>query len=261
MTDKDKTNTLSAEHKRLARSSIRVPWAALLIIFVFFLGLGSGYLLWGRGTAEAAAANAAQPQAQQPTTAEQTAQGELQVPENVTRYDVPVDDDYIHGPQDAPITIVEFSDYECPYCQSWYQQVWLRLREEYADQVRLVYRDFPLPGHPNAIPAAEAANCAGEQGKYYEYHDLLFGGSLGLNPEAYLSYAKQAGLNQSDFETCIEERRYQAEVDADAQWAAELGVSSTPTFFINGIPLIGAQPYEVFKQVIDLELAGKIPTQ
>jgi protein-disulfide isomerase len=265
MTDKDKTNPLSAEHKRLARSSIRVPWTVLLVILVFFLGLGSGWLIWGRGTAEAAAANVAQPQPQaqqqQPTTAGQAAQGELQVPESVTRYDVPVDDDYIHGPQDAPITIVEFSDYECPFCQRWYQEVWLRLKEEYPTQVRLVYRDFPLPNHPNAISAAEAANCAGEQGKYFEYHDLLFGGSLGLNPEAYLSYAKEAGLNQSDFRTCIEERRYQAEVEADAKWASELGVSSTPTFFINGIPLIGAQPYEVFKQVIDLELAGKIPTE
>jgi predicted DsbA family dithiol-disulfide isomerase len=83
---------------------------------------------------------------------------------------------------------------------------------------------------------------------------------MGLSTDAYLSYAGELGLNLDDFKQCLEERRYQAEVEADLAWASELGVSSTPTFFINGIPLVGAQPFEAFKQVIDLELAGKIPT-
>ncbi len=260
MTDKAKSQSLSTERKKLARGGSQFPWLVLLIPLIFFLGLGAGYLLWGRETAQAKADTQQAAQDAQSASAN-TAQGQAQVPENVTRYDVPVDDDYSHGPADAPITIIEFSDYECPYCQRWYEQVWLRLREEYPTQVRLVYRDFPLPSHPNAIPAAEAANCAGAQGKYYDFHDLLFGGGLGLTPEAYLSYAKQLDLDQAEFEQCIEERRYQVEVDADLKWASELGVSSTPTFFVNGIPLIGAQPYEAFKQVIDLELAGKIPTE
>jgi protein-disulfide isomerase len=262
MTDKGKTNTLTDERKRMARNSSHVPWLALLILLVFFAGFGSGWWIRGRGDDQAAmpAGQGAQ-DSQQTTAADQSAQGEVQIPEKVTRYDVPVDDDYGYGPEDAPITIVEFSDYECPFCQRWYQEVWLRLREEYADQVRLVYRDFPLTNHPNAIPAAEAANCAGEQGKYFQFHDLLFGGSRGLSNESYLAYAQQIELDQQEFKTCLDERRYQSEVDADLQWAVELGVSSTPTFFINGIPLIGAQPYEVFKQVIDLELAGKIPLE
>jgi protein-disulfide isomerase len=236
------------------RRQVKFPWLAVLVPLAFLLGLGTGYFLWGTKALQAA---------QQPQTVASAEQAVAQVtvPADVQRYDIPVDDDYIYGNADAPITIVEFSDFECPYCQRWYDQVWTRLREEYPDQVRLVYRDFPLPGHPNSTPAAEAANCAGEQDEYYAFHDLLFKGELGLSIDAYLSYAGELGLNQDDFKQCLEERRYQAEVEADAAWAANLGVSSTPTFFINGIPLVGAQPYEVFKQVIDLELAGKIPTE
>ncbi len=237
--------------KKERRRQVKFPWVAVLVPIAFLLGLGIGYFLWG---AKALQANAAQA-TQQAQAAEQ-----VNIPENVQRFDVPVDDDYVYGNADAPITIVEFSDYECPYCQRWFDQVWTRLREEYPEQVRLVYRDFPLPGHPNATPAAEAANCAGEQDVYYAFHDLLFSGRLGLSADAYLGYADELELNLADFKQCLEERRHQAEVEADAAWAADLGVSSTPTFFINGIPLVGAQPYEVFKQVIDMELAGKIPT-
>jgi len=237
--------------KKERRRQVKFPWLAVLVPLAFLVGLGTGYFLWG---AKALQANAAQ-------AAQQTqATGQVNIPENVQRFDVPVDDDYVYGNADAPITIVEFSDFECPYCQRWYDQVWTRLKEEYPDQVRLVYRDFPLPGHPNATPAAEAANCAGEQEAYYAFHDLLFSGKMGLSTDAYLSYAGELGLNLDDFKQCLEERRYQAEVEADLAWASELGVSSTPTFFINGIPLVGAQPFEAFKQLIDLELAGKIPT-
>ena len=244
--------------KKDLRRQVKFPWLAVLLPLAFLLGLGIGYFLWGTKALQAETAQAAQ-QTQTAASAEQAA-AQVTVPADVQRFDVPVDDDYVYGNVDAPITIVEFSDFECPYCQRWYDQVWTRLKEEYPDQVRLVYRDFPLPGHPNATPAAEAANCAGEQEAYYAFHDLLFNGELGLSTDAYLSYAAELGLNQDDFMQCLEERRYQAEVEADAAWAAELGISSSPTFFINGIPLVGAQPYEVFKQVIDLELAGKIPT-
>jgi protein-disulfide isomerase len=246
----DKTNpgitkkAASAERKRAARRGF--PWAVVLMPLVFMMGLGVGYLVWGMNIGEAVAA-------------EPQAQPAVQIPEQVQRFDVPVDDDYIYGPEDAPITIVEFSDYECPYCKRWYDQVWLRLREEYPDEIRLVYRDLPLPGHPNAIPSAEAANCAGEQDKYWQFHDLLFSDKYGLNAQAYLDYAGELGLDMEAFRQCVEERRYKEEVEADLAWASQLGVSSTPTFFINGIPLVGAQPFEVFQQVIDLELSGEIP--
>jgi protein-disulfide isomerase len=222
-------------------------WVAVLVPLALLLGLGAGYLIWGLNSGQAAA------------TAPGAEQAQIQIPEEVTRYNIPVDDDPIYGPVDAPITIVEFSDYECPYCMRWQEEVWKQLKEEYPTQVRLVYRDFPLPSHPNALPAAMAANCANEQDKYWEYHDLLFSGANGLNTDAYLQYAQELKLDLDAFQTCLDENRYEAEVLADLDWASQLGVSSTPTFFLNGIPLVGAQPYEVFKQVIDLELEGKIP--
>jgi protein-disulfide isomerase len=123
----------------------------------------------------------------------------------------------------------------------------------------MVYRDFPLFSiHPNAMPAAEAANCAYEQGSFWEFHDKLFGMELALSAEAYRQYAQDLGLDVDAFNECVETRRYQDEVQADYAYASELGVRSTPTFFINGIALVGAQPYEVFQQVIDKELAGEL---
>ena len=132
--------------------------------------------------------------------------------------------------------------------------------EAYGDKVRLVYRDFPLYGvHPNAESAAEAANCAGEQDQYYDFHNLLLSGQKEFGAETYSQYAQSLKLNMDTFKSCMDEHRYLAEVKADYEYASQLGVRSTPTFFVNGLAVVGAQPFEVFQQVIDLELAGKIP--
>ncbi len=117
-------------------------------------------------------------------------------PIEVVRYPVTEADNPAIGPADAPIVIIEFSDFECPFCTRWHQQVWPRLQEVYGDKIRLVYRDFPLYSlHPNAGPAAEAANCANEQGRFWEYHDLLFAAEQGLGREAYEAYASQLNLD------------------------------------------------------------------
>jgi protein-disulfide isomerase len=232
----------------------RIHLYAVLIPLAFVIGLASGYLLWGRPAENAIVQASQQPQAQaqaQPPT--------QSTPQNVKRYDVSEDDNYSYGPSDAPITIIEFSDYQCPFCRRWYSDTWLQLREDYKGKIRLVYRDFPLFSiHSEAGPAALAANCAGEQGKYYEYHDLLFS-SDAFGAAVYEQYASQLGLNMTQFKQCITDKKFEEEVNADFQYASNLGINSTPTFFINGIPLVGAQPYDVFKQVIDQELAGKIP--
>jgi len=222
-------------------------WLVWLVILpiVFALGLGTGYVMWGKNSASTEPASAA-----------------VQVPENVTRYDVPTDGDPSVGPEDAKITIVEFSDYQCPYCKRWNDEVLSRLLQEYPNDVRFVYRDFPLTSiHPEAFPAAVAANCAGAQGDYWVYHTALFSQKYGLSESAYEKYASELGLDTTVFTQCLQDTRQSDEVAADMNFAANLGVSSTPTFFINGIALVGAQPYDVFKQVIDLELAGKIPKQ
>lgn len=242
---------------------LQTNWMPLwLIPIVFMLGLGAGYLIWGRNALPATAALdpsatpvtenvAAQPA--DPTPAEATE------PPTVRRYDIPVDDDPSLGPVDAAITLIEFSDYECPFCTRWHTEVFGPLLEKYPDQVRFVYRDFPLPSHPNAIPAAEAANCANEQGAFWEYHDQLFKTTQGLNTTLYTKIASDLNLDAEKFKQCIEKRTYQAEVDADFQFAANLGVTSTPTFFLNGIPIVGAQPFEFFDEVVRRELAGEIP--
>lgn len=236
----------------------RVHLFAFLVPASFILGFGLGYLVWGRAPVRIQTGTAAQSEASNSST---TAQAEDQNTQpRVVRYDVPVDDDPALGPENAPITIIEFSDYECSYCRRWHSEVFGKLIETYPEQVRLVYRDFPLSSiHANAFPAAEAANCANEQNAFWEFHDKLFSMELGLGTEAYRRYASELGLDTQAFIECMESHRYQDEVQADYDFAAKLGVSSTPTFFINGIAIVGAQPFEVFQQVIEKELAGEIP--
>jgi len=210
------------------------PFIHLFIPVAFVLGLGSGYLLWGPKTAPAEAG----------TT-------------GVQRVTVSTDGDPSIGPDDAPVTIVEFSDYQCPYCQAWYQQVFDLLLANYPGQIRFVYRDLPLPGHPESLPAAEAAHCAGEQGAYWKFHDALFSGQYALGRAAYEQYAADLGLDTAAFTSCLDDHRNQAEVKADAADAARLGLTGTPSFVINGRILIGALPFEDFKAIIDQELAVK----
>ncbi len=226
-------------------------WISIFIPLAFAFGLGIGYLAWGRGMAGQSAQQAAQPKAQ--AGAEQEAQTTPQ------RYDIPIgENDPSRGPTDAAVTIIEFSDYECPYCQRFHQQVVSQIWEEYEGQIRYVFKDFPLTNvHPNSLPAASAALCANEQDAFWEYHEMLFSMKEGLSDEAYLTYAEDLGLDLDAFSQCVEENRYEEDVLSDLQMAAELGVNSTPTFLINGLPVIGAQPFEVFSQVIDQELAAE----
>jgi len=234
-----------------------VFFAALLPI-TFVLGLAVGYIFWGRGGAVSDGQVAAVPTAVVPAD-QNDDQAAAPTQQNVRRYDVPVDDDYILGPEDAPITLVEFSDYECPFCRRWHEEVWPQLQEAFPGQIRLVYRDFPLSNiHFNANSAAEAANCAGEQGQYYEFHARLFG-SDELGSAVFEQYATDLKLDMTKFKDCMATNRTRDEVQADFEFASNLGISSTPTFFINGLAIVGAQPFEVFQQVIEKELAGEIP--
>jgi protein-disulfide isomerase len=175
-----------------------------------------------------------------------------------TRYDIPTDGFYARGPADAPITIVEFSDYQCPFCRRWHDEVSKDLFEAYPGKIRLVYRNLPLTSiHPDAFPAAEAALCAGDQDAYWQFHDKLFASEL-LGNAVYLQYAQDLKLDTTAFEACLKDKTHQAAIQADSDFAMNLGVRSTPTFFVNGLAIVGAQPLDVFKQVIDKELAGEI---
>lgn len=256
-------NTYNPIEDTEPKSKLGGLWLILLPFAAFALGIGVGYLAWGQQSIDSSVmADAVQATiAAQPTSEEQPAAGIPQEPpQDIKRYDVPVDDDYIYGSEDAPITIVEFSDFQCPYCSRWYVEVLEPLLAMYPGQIRFVYRDFPLISiHPEAVPAAVAANCAGEQGKYYDFHNSIFSGDYGLSADAYKKYAADLGLDNDAFATCIEEDRYRDEVMADLEWATGFGVQSTPTFFVNGIPMVGAQPLEMFTTLIDWELEGKLP--
>jgi protein-disulfide isomerase len=169
---------------------------------------------------------------------------------------VSVDDDPAWGPEDAPVVMVEFSDFQCPFCGRFHQETYPRIREVYGDRIRFVYRDLPLPQiHPDAILAAQAAECADEQGAFWPYHDLLFSNQQDLSRTALGSYATQLELSIEVFNQCLDTERYQQEVSSDMQAADSYGIRGTPTFFINGRPIVGAQPFEVFAAVIDEELA------
>jgi protein-disulfide isomerase len=144
-----------------------------------------------------------------------------------------------------------------PFGKKFNDEVFHPLLEQYPEQIKFVYRNLPLTSiHDNAVPAAEAAMCAGEQGYYWQFHEMLF--EKGLGDSAYRKYAQELGLNITAFSACLADHRYQETVIADSEFAADLGIRSTPTFFINGLAIIGAQPLEVFEKVIDAELAGEI---
>jgi len=164
-----------------------------------------------------------------------------------------IENDAIKGYPDAPITIVEFSDYECPFCERFYSQTFNQIESEYIDngKVKFVYRDFPLNNHPNAQKAAEAAECAGEQGKYYKMHDQLFESGVTGGVTAFKEYAKTIGLDQEEFNSCLDSGAMASEVKKDMADGQKLGVRGTPAFFINGELISGAQPYSVFKSKID----------
>lgn len=213
---------------------------AVLLPVLFALGLGLGWLLWGADSPSNEQANQPAPTAP------------------VRRVEVEVGDSPTLGQANAPVTIIEFSDYECPYCARWHQQVYKRLMKEYEGKIRFVYRDFPLDNiHPNARPAAMSAHCAGAQDAYFTFHDALFSYQYGLGREAYLKYAAELGLDVQAFEACLNEQPFADKVEANLRYGLSIGVSSTPTFFINGIAVVGAQPYEVFQQLIEKELAGQ----
>jgi protein-disulfide isomerase len=160
------------------------------------------------------------------------------------------------GPAAAPIQIVEFSDFQCPYCQKANPTV-EQVLSTYGDRIHFVYRHFPLPNHPNAQPAAEAAQCAAEQDKFWAYHDKLFASPSRLAASDLKQHAVELGLDPLKFNTCVDTRKYKAQIESDRQAGEEAGVNGTPAFFVNGRMLSGAQPFEAFKRVIDDELSMK----
>ena len=161
----------------------------------------------------------------------------------------------LRGPSDAPVVIVEFSDYQCPFCRRAQPTV-QEVLAKYGDRVSHSFRDFPIDElHPQARKAAEAARCAGEQGKFWEYHKLLFDNFGRLGRDSLAAHAASLQLNHGAFSACLDSGKFAAAVEADYQEGQRLGVDSTPQFFVNGVRVTGSQPFSVFERIINAELA------
>jgi protein-disulfide isomerase len=238
----------------------RSHFYSFLVVFAFTAGILVGYLVWG---VLAPAQMAASPQ---PAVAQAQGQAPLaQVPvptaePTFTRYDIPTEGFPSLGPEDAKIVLVEFSDFQCPFCKRWHDEVYQALLAAYPGQIRLVYRNLPLISlHPEAMSSAIASLCANDQGAYWPFHEKLFSSELELGREAYVKYAADLELDGTAFGSCLDSGKFDDFIKQDMDFSLSLGVRSTPTFFVNGLAVVGAQPLDVFKQVIDKELAGEIP--
>lgn len=232
------------ENQAAARDTVTLKRSHLyagLTVLTFALGVLVGYFIWGYGTP-------------QPGVYKIETRGAPSL-----------------GPDDAPIVIVEFSDYQCPYCAKWYAEVFNPLLQQYPEQVRIVFRNYPLSFHQNAVAAAEAALCAGDQDAYWKFHNELFENNAILNSQdgsvlglgTYSQFARDLGLDLKAFEKCMSEHKYKEVILDDMNYAENLppdkngekAVGGTPTFFINEHRLGGAYPIEYFQQIIDAELA------
>jgi len=226
----------------------RTHFYSVMVVLAFAVGILVGYITWGRGgpAQPAVTAPAQAPGAQAPSPGEDS---------GFTRYDIPSEGFPSVGPENAQIVLIEFSDFGCSFCAKWHNETYEDLLAAYPDKIRFVYRHVPF----RAFPAAEAVMCANEQNAFWPYHDKLFSYEYDLAEEGFIQYAEDLNLDVDTFSTCLSDHRFQDDVQKDMDFATQLGVSGTPTFFINGFAIIGAQPLEAFTQLIDQELAGELP--
>lgn len=237
----------------------KIVYIVLLLAFLIIGYLvGSIFPLKGGGVT-ALGNNAAAPQGQDPNAAAPQAPAAPN-PEEVLK-SLDMGHFPVKGQEDAPVTIVEFSDFECPFCGRFYADTLSQIVTEYIDtgKAKLYYRHYPLSFHPNATPLALASECANDQGKFWEMHDIIFeataaGTSSTATADTMKQWAVDLGLNADTFNNCLDNKTHQDKVDEDFEAGGAVGVSGTPTFYINGKQLVGAQPFSAFKAIIDEEL-------
>ena len=167
------------------------------------------------------------------------------------------DDDPVLGSARAPVVIVEFGDFQCPYCKRFHDEARVEIVKKYVNtgKAKIVYRDFPIENiHLAARPAAEASECADDQGKFWEYHDALYTRQASITTMDFVALAAELGMDKKKFADCVSIRKYQDEVTADYQAGVKAGVDGTPAFFINGAKISGAQPFSVFETAIEAAL-------
>ncbi|MBN1960820.1 MAG: DsbA family protein [Deltaproteobacteria bacterium] len=174
-------------------------------------------------------------------------------PDRDTVYSVPIDNSPVKGPNDALVTLVIISEFQCPFSKRATATL-EEIEKTYSNDIRFVFKHNPLPFHNRALPAANAATCANEQGKFWKMHDLLFAEQQSLDDAGLEAKAKTIGLNIDKFKNCLSSNKYSNQIKSDQTLAVRLGARGTPAFFINGKFLSGAQPFPAFKALIDAEL-------
>lgn len=165
----------------------------------------------------------------------------------------------VKGAENAKVIIVEFSEYQCPFCKRYVDETYVKIMENYGDKIKYIFRDYPLPFHQHGQATAQAARCAGDQQKYWEYHDKLFAEkerwSTGEDiTETLVVFSTELGLDSNSFRDCLTSGEYAQAIKDDFALGQKVGISGTPSFFINGRKLVGAQPFEKFKNIIEEEL-------
>lgn len=242
-----------------------LPWLIAWTVLVFVAGVGLGVILdnlvWGTpplGQAQLASSADELVDEYPPVEDDSFLDQLAELLDTANRADFPIDESApSRGDENAPITMVLFEDYECPYCSEFHSENFPKIMENYGDQMRVVYYDFPLTAiHPQAMNASNAARCANEQGKFSEFSDALFALNTKLSEAQNRNIAESLGLSLDQFDTCVSETRYQDEIQGNFFTAAQFGISSTPTMIINGFFVYGNQPYEVFELIMDYELVA-----
>lgn len=222
----------------------------MIVMLVFMISINtqltklSNTLESGTGNIVAAAQPAAPTQPTAPTVAPSVV--------------LSADDDAVRGDSNAPVEIIEFSDFECPFCARFYSDTLGQIEKNYIEtgKVKLIFRDFPLGFHAQAQKASEAAECAADQDAFWEMHDMLFEKGVVGGVATFKQYAADLGLETDTFDTCLDSGEHAAEVQKDFADGQSAGVSGTPSFFINGKKIVGAQPYSVFQAEIEAALNG-----
>lgn len=253
-TKQDDSFTIRIPRLSFKNNSLNMYLVFTIVIFAFILGMLTNKILYLESKLKSDKVAAAQPtQAAQPLRNE---------PPQI----VNVDNGHLAvlGKTDAKVTIVEFSDFQCPFCDSFYTDTLPQLKEKYIDtgKVQLYYRHFPLNSiHPNAQRAALASECANAQNKFWDYHDILFKNQETWSPQtlsdatnSFVDYAGQLGMSTDEFRSCLESERQKKGVEDDIAAANKAQVDGTPAFFINGYRLTGAQPFSEFETIIEQEL-------
>lgn len=246
--------TLRIPKLQFKDTTLNVYLVFTLIIFAFILGMLTNKVLYLENQVKNPTANANVA----PTDALQPTEAPAQI--------VKVDNGHlpILGNKDAKVTVVEFSDLQCPFCKRYIDDTHDQIKQNYIDtgKIKFVFRHFPLTTiHPNAYASANAAECANEQGKFWDFHDLMFKNQDTWTPQtaddvkaSFISYAGQLGMNTDQFATCITSEKYKKNVDEDMSAGQKVQVDGTPAFFVNGYRLTGAQPFSEFEKTIDQEL-------